>query len=435
MRQDHQQQIGIAQRQMLSQSARQLVQLIVAPPAEVADLVDRLATDNPFLSVSRAFPRGGGLQADSPSPQPSLFAHVLAELPMLVRKPADLPIAARLAEGLDERGFLADGVPEIAADLKVPVARVEAVLSQLQGIEPTGLFARSASECLALQLRTAGQLDEAAVCLLCNRDELAASGAADFARRHGLDPGRLTQLIDLIAKLARNPAAAFGETAAAAIPELQFERTGDEWSVRLILQSAPHLTLRHAAYASALGEAADAAARSALRGKWREACALHQAAGLRDATLERLGKQLLLLQRTGLESRLTKVAPLTRRELAMRLSVHESTVGRMVSNRFAMVEGKIVPLGRFFERPMAARESAPLTRSIVLDALRKLIASDPAAATMSDLALSRKLAGSGIAVTRRRLGKYREILGIPCSRRRRTALATCANKGDLHVQS
>lgn len=424
MRQDHQQRIGIAQRQVLSQSARQLVQLVAAPPAEVADLVDRLAAENPFLSLSRAFPRGGGLQADSPSPRPSLFAHVLAELPMLVRRQSDLPIAVRLAEGLDERGFLTDGLPEIASDLKVPLARVETVLSQLQDIEPTGLFARSASECLALQLRTKGQLDETAIRLLCNRDELAAGGAADFARKHGLDPGRLTQLIDLIARLTRNPAAVFGETAAAAIPELQFERTGDEWSVRLILQSVPHLTLRHAAYARALEEAADAAARSALRDKWREACALHQAAGLRDATLENLGKQLLLLQRMGLESHLARVAPLTRRELAARLSVHESTVGRMVSNRFAMVEGKIVPLGRFFERPVAARERAPLTRSIVLDALRRLIASDPAAATMSDLALSRKHAGSGIAVTRRRLGKYREMLGIPCSRRRRTALMT-----------
>jgi DNA-directed RNA polymerase specialized sigma54-like protein len=105
MRQDHQQQIGIVQRQTLTQSARQLVQLVVAPPAEFADLVARGAADNPFLTVSRSVPRGAEARPDIPAQRPGLYAHVLAELPLLVRRKADLPIALRLAEGLDERGF------------------------------------------------------------------------------------------------------------------------------------------------------------------------------------------------------------------------------------------------------------------------------------------------------------------------------------------
>jgi RNA polymerase sigma-54 factor len=424
MRQDHQQQIGMAQRQVLSQSARQLVQLVVAPPAEFADLVERRAAENPFLSVSRSFPRTGELRAGRPSPQASLFAHVLSEVPMLVRKPEDLPIAVRLAEGLDERGFLVEGLSEIAADLKVPVVRIETVLSLVQSIEPVGLFARLVTECLALQLRAMGQLDEAAVGLLCNLDGLAASGAKDFARRQGMDPGRVNRLIDLIARLSRNPAAAFGETETAAIPELQFERQAGEWSVRPILQSAPHLKLRHAAFAKALEEAPDADARSELRRKWRAACDLHQAASIRDTTVGDLGNQLLLHQRTGLDSSLSRLAPLTQREMAARLSVHESSVSRMVRNRFALVEGKVVPLSRFFERPLAAKDKDPRTRSIVLDALRELIATDPSASTMSDLALTRKLAGSGIEVTRRRLGKYRAILGVPSSYRRKATIGT-----------
>lgn len=424
MRQDHQQQIGITQRQVLSQSARQLVQLIVTPPAEFADLVERQAAENPFLAVSRPIPRGGGMPTDSASAQPSLFGHVLAEIPMLVRMAADLPIARRLTEGLDERGYLVDSLPAIAAELKVSPDRVDRVLQQMQEIDPAGLFARSVTECLALQLRAKGQLDEGAILVLCHLEELAASGVGDFARRHGLDRDRLKQLLAVIARLSRNPAAAFGETVAAAIPELQFTRDAEAWSVRPILQSAPQLTLRHAAFATALQGAVDAEARRALRRKWHEARALHQAAGLRDTTLEALGNQLVVLQRTGLDSRLVRLAPLTQRELATRLSLHESTVSRMVRNRFALVDGKIVPLVRFFERPLAAKDSAPLTRSIVLDALRKLIADDPACASMSDLALARKLAGSGIDIPRRRLCSYRALLGIASSRRRRSARAS-----------
>jgi RNA polymerase sigma-54 factor len=422
MRQDHTQEIAVSQRQVLSQSARQLVQLVTAPPAEFADLVERQAAENPFLSVLRSFRHAGGVQTDGPSPGPSLFAHVLSEVPVLVRKADDLPIAARLAEGLDDRGFLVDSLSEITADLKLTAARVETVLAQLQRIEPAGLFARSVTECLALQLRAMGQLDETAVGLLCNLDGLAASGATEFARRQGMDPGRVTQLIALIARLSRNPAAVFADRVTTALPELQFERQAGEWSVRPLLQAAPHLKLRDAAYSRALAAAPDAKTRSALRRKWRAACDLLQAANFRDTTVGNLGKQLVLHQRTGLDSGLARLAPLTQRDVAATLSVHESSVSRMVRHRFALIEGRVVPLSRFFARPLPSKDKDPLTRSIVLDALRDLLAKDPAAAVMSDLALTERLAGSGIEVTRRRLGKYRAVLGLPSSYRRKASV-------------
>jgi RNA polymerase sigma-54 factor len=422
MRQDHQQQVGIVQRQVLTQSARQLVQLVVAPPAEFADLVARGAADNPFLSVSRSVLRGAEVRPDIPAQRPGLYAHVLAELPLLLRHKADLPIALRLAEGLDERGFLADPLPGIAAELKLPQDRVAAVLRQLQEIEPTGLFARTVGECLALHLRAQGQLDDVAVRVLGNLGGLSASGPGEFARRHGLDPARTAQVVDLVARLPRTAAAAFAEAPPAALPELIFERQDGQWTVRSALQCAPQLTLREATYRRALEVAADASARTETRRKWREACALHQAATLRDSTLAEMGRHLLAAQGAGLDSGLARLAPLTQREMAAQLSVHPSTVSRMVRHRFAQLDGRIVPLSRFFERPLAAG-TAP-TRSVVLCALRDLLASDPVAAGLSDLALARRLALAGIDVPRRRLAKYREMLGIPSSRRRRAAVPT-----------
>ena len=78
----------------------------------------------------------------------------------------------------------------------------------------------------------------------------------------------------------------------------------------------------------------------------------------------------------------------------------------------------MVPLARFFERPLAARHHDPMTRSFVLDALREAIATDSGTAHLSYLALSRKHANSGIEISRRHLGKYRDLLGLPSSRRR-----------------
>lgn len=424
MRQNHQQKMGLRQKQTLSQSARQLVDMVVLPPHEFSDLIGQRSENNPFLRFAPLRSPGAAIAAVMPTPTqtPSLFAHVLQEMPLIIRNQADMPVAVRLAEGLDERGYLVDSLTEIAADLQVSSAGVERVLAQLQDIEPVGLFARSVAECFALQLRAKGELDEAAVLLLANLGSLAAAGAAEFARRNNLAPERVHHLIGLITKLRRIPAAAFGETESVAFPELHFERKNGAWCVAATLPSAPRLSLLTSEYDRALAAAPDAETQGNLRHLWREAKALHQAASLRDSTLLELGKQILASQKIGLDSRFETLAPLTQREVAERLSIHESTVSRIVRHRFALVEGRVLPLARFFERAVATKGRATLTRSMVLNALRDILASDPAGATMSDLGLTQALARAGIEIPRRRVGKYREILGVPSSHRRKQPL-------------
>ena len=414
MRQDHQQRIGTAQKQVLSQSARQLVEMIVLPPADFAELVRQRVRDNPFLSISSPPLQGAAGLAEPVEAGPGLFAHVLAELPLLVRTPAELAIAMRLAEGLDEQGFLVEDLSAIAGDLALPRASVDAVLARIQRIEPAGLFARSVSECFALQLREEGMLDDVAIRVLCDLDGLAAEGPDRFAAGRGLDPARVRGLIDRISRLRRSPAADFGGPVATALPELIFERRGEEWTVSAAALPVPRARLRPGALATDLAKTASPEARAELRRQWRDAQVLCRAMGLRDETLLALGRLLIEGQRTGLDSAFTVLAPLTQREVAARLSVHESTIGRIVKHRFASVRGRTVPLACFFERPRPTKDGRAQTRSFVLAALRQLFETGQAAA-LSDQALVDELAASGIAVTRRRLAKYRDRLGFPSS--------------------
>lgn len=419
MRQEHQQTAALALRQRLSQSARQRLELVVMPPMEFAEYLERQAEENPFLSVSRTTLRGhAGHSVSIAAQQPGLFAHVLAELPFLVKTAADLPIAVRLAEGLDERGFLVDTVTEIAADLTVPLARVEEVLALVQGIEPAGLFARTVAESLGLQLRALGGLNEMAIRLLCDLDGLATDGPERFAHRHGLDLQAVNDWIRRLAMLRRNPASALGEAAPAVLSELLFERSDGVWTVQTTLQSTTQLSLRAKAFTDAMNAAEGAEEKQRLRRLWRDAQALHQAASLRDTTLAELGKQLVQHQGPGLDSGLTALAPLTQRQMAEWLSVHESTISKVVRHRFASVEGQVVPLSRFFERPRRMPESGPRTRSVALCALRELLESERMRGK-SDRDLVEELAVGGIQITRRRLAKYRGLLGIPSSRQRR----------------
>jgi RNA polymerase sigma-54 factor len=465
MRLDSRPETGLAQRQGLGLRARQWLETLVLPgPALAASLAAR-AADNPFLRAglalrpgpSAAGPYAAGPYAAGPGAAgageagpigsgpgdwgqwetgpgqagpggsglgPSLFGHVLAALPLVTRG-ADRAIALRLTEALGETGLLVEPLEEIAAELGLPLGRVAAVLARLQRIEPAGLFARSLAECLALQLCARGLFDETAVAVLARLDGLAGSDAEGFARRHGLDPDRVGRLWPVLARLSASPAAAFAEPAPALRPDLAFERRPEGWQAVVLAEAQPRLALCPDAFRRALARAPDAAQRDRTRRQWQEAQDLARALAGRAATLARLGQILVLAQRAGLDSGFRARAPLTRREVAARLGLHEATVGRLVQQRLALVGGRMVPLSWFFERPQPAATAPGATRSAVLAALRALIEAEGGAAKLSDAELARRLAAQGLSLSRRRLGKYRQLLGLP-ARRRGGAGATAA---------
>lgn len=414
------QEATLTQRQGLGLVARQSVEVLVLAGSELAALLDQRAAENPFLeSIGRARRRGLPA-ADCEGQGPGLFGHVLAAIPLLTSSGDERAIAYRLADGLAETGLMVETLPDIAAELGLPVARVAAVLQRLQRIEPAGLFARTVKECLALQLSARGQLDEAAVVLLSRLEQLAEAGAAEFARRHGLDLDRLERLLPMLARLSRTPADVFGDIARPVWPDLAFRRGPDGWQATPLAEATPRLSLRAGAYEQALSRAQDARERADLRRKWHEAQSLRQALDTRQATLSRLGAILAADQAKGLDSGFVILAPLTRREVAQRLGLHESTVGRMVQNCAALVGGQSFALTRFFERPHRRHAAEGRTRSAVLAVLRNLLETETPAAVLGDDDLARRLAEVGLPTTRRRVAKYRKLLGIPAAHRRRT---------------
>lgn len=425
MQQGQRQETRVVQRQVLGLTARQTLELVVMSASELAEVLDRTARENPFVVCRAPVVQQARMSAEPEAGGDSLFSHVLAAIPLLVSSTADRAVAFRLAEALDETGLLVEDTGAIATELGLPRARVETVLTCLQQIEPVGLFARSVKECLALQLRARNLLDATAVTLLCHLDSLPATGIAAFARRHALDADRVQALLAVIARLTRNPGAAFGGRGASAVwPDLAFSRTQDGWTVATCAEVLPRVTLRPAAFERALAQAPDAETRSLVRRRWQEARNLHRMLAQREDTLLRLGGILVQDQRRGLDSGFHCLAPLTQREVAARLSVHSSTVCRMVRHRMALVEGQMVPLARFFERPHRAAAAQGLTRSAILAALTQRVASEPKADPFSDEDLARFLSENGMQASRRQVSKYRALLNIPAAHRR-SGLAAC----------
>jgi RNA polymerase sigma-54 factor len=347
----------------------------------------------------------------------SLAARLLAEA-RLVLAAADLAIAEYLVGSLDARGFLIATTAEVASALRVPLARVERVLRTLQALDPPGVAARDARECLLLQLdrlaaegrghplarklvaehlvavsqgRTAG----VAAALGVPLEQVTA--ARDFIRRRlwpfPADPGR-----ELWARSAPVPRC---------YPDVVVREAADG-SDRLEVEVRSPGRLRIEPFYRALAagrlEVEEGASRLARRHAVAYVRRGESFLGLlsgRAETLQRVVGEAASYQREFLRRGAGARRPLTRAAVARRVGLHESTVSRAVAGKFALLPcGRLVSLGAFFD---AAPE--------ISQVLRRLIAG--AEHPLNDGELTARLAALGYRVARRTVAKYRSRLGFP----------------------
>lgn len=381
----------------LSQDLVRAIGLLGLSNLDLGESLREAAAENPFLRLE--LPRAAALEdVEIADEGPSLIAHVLECLPGLVPAPADRAVALALAEALDAQGFLATPTPAIAARLGLPPARVEAVLAQLQRIEPRGLFARSLAECLALQLAEEGPIAPEMRRVLEALPALAEGGPAALARATGLPPDMLAPLLAQLRGLSPRPAAGFATPPARArIADLVFAPEGTGWAVRLNRETAPRLTL-----AAITGPARER----------RAAQALIAAVERRNAALLALGTALAREQPGFLRDGPAALRPLTRRAVAAAIGLHESTVSRMVAAGSAETPRGTEPLAAFFGRAVAQAENAEAGPAVIAR-IRALVGAEHPSAPLTDGALAEALAQAGITVSRRVVAKLRARAGIP----------------------
>jgi RNA polymerase sigma-54 factor len=345
----------------------------------------------------------------------TLAEHLLRQA-RLILSPETLPIAAFLVENLDERGFLRCDLDEAATLCGVERARVESVLSTIQGLDPVGVAARDARECLLIQLehlRRDGIAQPLAEALL--RDHWEALGDPSFAkiaRIAGTTAGEIQAALQFI-KDNLNPYPAQTDwadlhespPARAAVylrPDVVIRpNSGAGYEIELPGAQAYHLRV-----SASYREAAEN--KTAFAGQdWEQWETFYARARLfiksveqRWQTLHQLASHLVDYQREFLASGDKYLKPLTRAQLAGVLGVHESTVSRAVAGKVVQLPGgRIVPLARFFDR------AAPLK-----EAIKELIAQE--GEPLSDRALAERLAQRGHRVARRTVTKYRNALNI-----------------------
>ena len=355
----------------------------------------------------------------------SLAEHLIDQLHGASGPAGDL--ARILAEMLDETGYLTVSVKEIAESTEAPPAMVEKALGLVQGLDPAGVGARSLSECLALQAKAADRYDPAMARMIDNLDLLAKGRTNDLKRICGVDDEDLADMIRELRGYDPKPGCRFAANAAEDVtPDVFVRQTRNGYSVELNQATLPRLLVNRRYYQELKSGPQDKRSRAWLSECLQSANWLVKALDQRARTIVKVVSEIVKHQQGFFERGVSAMKPLTLREVAEAIEMHESTVSRVTSNKYLLCERGLFELKYFFGSGVTSAEGEGAAAEAVKAGIRDIIAAETE--ILSDDAIAELLKQKGFDVARRTVVKYREAMGIGSSiqRRRQRKIAGAA---------
>ena len=338
----------------------------------------------------------------------------------------DRIIAAALIDAVDDDGYLVLTLEDVRDSLdprRVTLEQVEAVLRQIQSLDPPGVAARGLAECLAIQLRQlpAGtEWRDAALTLVTGHlPALASKHHARLMAALGLGKHELQCVIDLIRSLSPRPGAAVQSSAPEyVIPDVFVRKENGAWKVELNPDAAPRLRI-NSRYANLVRRSDDSADNHTLKTHLQEARWFIKSLHNRGETLLKTATCIVERQQGFLEHGEEAMKPMVLADVAHTIGMHESTISRVTTRKYMHTPRGLFELKYFFSSHVHTASGSEASSTAVRAVLRKLIASENPARPLSDQKLKEVLSGQGIRIARRTVAKYREEMAIPSSTERK----------------
>jgi RNA polymerase sigma-54 factor len=351
----------------------------------------------------------------------SLADHLLAQAGPAVRH-EDAFIAAHLIDQIDEAGYLTVSLLDIANRLGVPLVRVEAVLATIQTFDPTGVGARDLAECLMLQAKEADRYDPCMARLIDNLDLLARGELTRLKRMCDVDDEDMADMIRELRGYDPKPGCRYGgEPAQSVTPDLFVARTKAGWAIEINATTLPRVLVNRSYYTELSGGQQDKASKAWLSDCLASANWLVKALDQRQRTIIRVATEIVKQQEAFFLKGVAHLRPLTLRQVADAIEMHESTVSRVTSNKYVSCARGLYELKYFFTSAIQSADGGDAVSALaVKNAIKALIANE-GAKILSDDTLVELLNAKGFDIARRTVAKYREALGIGSSVQRRRA--------------
>ena len=356
--------------------------------------------------------------------RPSTLAdHLMWQLMLSRLTPAEVAVGEQIIGNLDQNGYLAATLAEIATAANVTEEFVAAVLAKIQEFDPPGIAARDLKECLLIQARQLGAdpLVEAIIngCL----KELETKNYALIAKKLKVDIAAVIEAVGIISNMDPRPGSIYSEEKPQAIiPDVYVIKSGDDYKIVLNEDAMPRL--RISSFYKDIGahmNGRDAEqSRRYIRERVQSAQWLIKGIQQRQRTITRVTESIVRFQRDFFDRGIQYLKPLVLRDIADDLEMHESTISRVVTNKYMYTPRGTFELKYFFSSSIRKTSGDAIASKSVKDAIKKIVTSEDPKQPYSDNEIVDILGAQGIKIARRTVAKYRAVMNIlPSSQRKK----------------
>jgi len=349
--------------------------------------------------------------------------HLMWQLRLSDLSDQEKEVGALIIGSLDKDGFLPLQLEEVAflADTWPDVEIVERVLGRLQDFDPPGVAARGLAECLLIQLRQLGAADDALPARIV-RDYLPMLESRRFdrlARELGVPIEQIAEATKVISVLEPKPGRDFGDSDTRYVtPDVYVQKVGDDYVVTLNEEGLPRLRVS-SFYRRMLGQNGSPEARGYIQEKMRAAAWLIKSIHQRQRTLYMVTSSIVKFQSDFLEGGVAFLRPLVLKDVADDIGMHESTVSRATAGKYVHTPQGTFELKYFFTSSLRGGQGSEVSAESVKEKIREIIAKEDAKKPLSDQYIAALLGKEQIDIARRTVAKYRELMGIlPSSKRK-----------------
>lgn len=432
---------GLWQQQTLklamTQELSQAIALLQYSTQELSDFLENKALENPLLEIENVNvqPMNPLIDRNRKKHQKvekdwieqiavksfSLEEQLISQFNIKALSEEKLRVIRYLIQHLDENGYFAGDLDEISAKLKIPHKLTEDCLKMIQSLEPVGIGARSLQECLLIQVEYEYPDNELARKIMTDYFvPFAEKKWKQIAKELQVSLKDIQEVFDDIQSLNPKPGAMLGiETSAYVIPDVIVEQTAVGLTVRLFDDTIPRITFNEQYFNKFKGK--DQQVSRFLQDKVQDYHWILKSLEQRRETLLRVVTKIVEKQNAFFQKGPHHLVPMTMKELATELDIHESTVSRAVREKYMQTPIGTFTLKSFFTSTIQTVTGDENTSSTqVKNAISKLIANENKQKPLSDQEIVKHLKSTeGIVVSRRTIAKYRDQLGIPSSTKRK----------------
>ena len=362
---------------------------------------------------------------------PSLREHLLWQLRLSDLTENQMEIGAEIIGNLNEDGYLIATLEDLALARGDQPAQVEKVLAVIQQLDPLGVASRDLRECLIIQATELHPANDLVHEIL--EDHLLEVEKGHYqalAKKLSVSMDELAEAMNIIRTLEPKPGRSVNDESPQYItPDIYVYKVGDRYEIVLNEDGLPKLRVNNF-YRDSLATGAPSEAKEYVQNKLRSALWLIRSIHQRQRTIYKVTESIVKNQRDFLDKGIAYLKPMVLRDVAEDVSMHESTISRVTTNKYVHTPRGVFELKFFFNSGINRVQGGAVASEAVKDRIKNLISEENPIKPLSDQAIADMLKRDDIDIARRTVAKYRELMGIlPSSRRRRTLGAPGRPKG------